>query len=573
LGDAFRVEIVDRVALSTLPDEFSIKAPASAYHELEQEVELVRVLVEDAEVLSHVHGWPASFAFPFGRGEVLVTTLGPRGWMRLRNNSDPQVGALKWTRYVATDSLRDFQFRFLNADQAELPPPEVQRDYLAQKIGYEVPSRAAVLSLLVGFCGLIGVAGFVLARGHRLEHLSWLTVAGGLAAASAIIGLGATSRNAVPPTAAEVRFAEVTPQADTMVSAGSLALYQPDANAVELKSTGGERLDPKLGDLAGQVRQLTWTDLNQWRFEGMDLPPGVRMFDVQSAMTSGEVPRAVARFGPLGLEGRLSQGMFESVEDAVIAPGFGAPLGANLSPEGVFHAGPGDQLAAGQFAADKLLSDEQLRRQQLAAAWFAGRLPQSPLQLVAWTQPVTDSMQWSAGTRQVGALMLSVPVTLERTPPDTAVAVPDALMELRTVTGSRGRSTHFDNRTRTWQSPQTSSTATRLRWQLPSAVLPMQMDRAKFTLVGNIPSRQLTVHVVRGEEQTLVADRASPSGQVEIDLADAAWLKLDEEGGITLEIGVSDPGSQVDKNTSSNATWSIRSTALDVWGKNLARKQ
>lgn len=569
LGDAFRVEVVDRVALSTLPDEFSGKTPVSEYRELEQEVELVRVLVDEAEVLSQVHGWPASFALPFGRGEILVTTLGARGWMRLRNNSDPPVEPVNWTRFVATDPLRDFQFRFLNAEQAKLPAPELQRDYLAQKIGYEVPSRTAVLSLLVGFCGLIGVVGFVLTRGHRLEHLAWLTVAAGLALAGAIIGLGATSRHSVPPTGAELQFAEVVPQADTITTAGSLAVYQPDLNALELQSRGGARLDPKLGDLAGQVRQINWTDLNQWQFERMELPPGVRMFDMQGAMTSGEVPRAVARFGPLGLEGQLTSGIFPSIEDALIATAFGAPLTANLSTEGAFHAGPDDLLASGQFSADKLLSDEQLRRQRLAGDWFAGRLPGSSLRLVAWTQPLAESMQWSAGTRQVGALLLSVPVTLERTPPDSQVAVADAFMDLRTVAGTSGRSTHFVSRSRTWQSPQTSSTATRLRWQLPRSVLPLQVDRARFTLVANIPSRQLTVHIVRGEELIPIADRSSPSGQIDIELSDAASLQLDDEGGITLEIGVSELQQQIEKDSAANATWSIRSTALDIWGKTL----
>lgn len=569
LGDAFRAEIVDRVALSTLPDEFAASTPLSAHRELEQEVELVRVLVGDAEVLSHVNSWPASFAIPFGRGEVLVTTLGPGGWMRLRNNSDPEVDAQHWTRFVATEPLRDFQFRFLNAPYAELPSPEIQRDYLAQKIGYEVPSRAAVLGLLVGFCGLIGLAGLILARGHRLEHLSWLTVAAGLVSAGAIIGLGAASQRAVPPTAAEVQFAEVVPQADTIATSGSLAIYQSDLNDVQLQSMGGPRLDPKLADLAGQVRQINWTDLNQWRFERMDLPPGVRMFDAQGWISSGDVPRAVARFGPRGLDGTLTAGVFQSVEDAMIAPAYGTPLAANMSAEGAFHAGPGDQLAAGQFSADKLLNDEQLRRQKLASAWFAGRLPNSPLRLVAWAKPVAESMKWSAGTRQVGALLLSVPVTVERTPPDSQVAVADAFMELRSVAGTSGRSTHFDNRDRTWQSPQTAATATRLRWQLPTAVLPLQVERAKFALVGNIPSRQLTVHIVRGEEQNLVVDRSSPSGQIEIELTDAAWLQPDSEGGLTLEIAVGEPTGQIETGAVANATWSIRSTTLDIWGNTL----
>jgi hypothetical protein len=99
--------------------------------------------------------------------------------------------------------------------------------------------------------------------------------------------------------------------------------------------------------------------------------------------------------------------------------------------------------------------------------------------------------------------------------------------------------------------------------------LPLQVDQARFTLVGNIPSRQLTVHIVRGEELLPIADRSSPSGQIDIDLTDAASLKLDDEGGITLEIGVSELSQQIEKDSVATATWSIRSTTLDIWGKTL----
>lgn len=569
LGDAFRVEVVDRVALSTLPEEFTLQASSGPERELEQEVELVRVLVDGAEVLSQVHGWPTSFAIPFGRGEVVVTTLGPRGWMRLRNKTDPQVDALKWTKYVANGPLRDLQFRFLHAPHAEPPSQDLQREYLGQKIGYQVPAKITVLSLLVGFCALITFAGAVLTKKHHLEHLSWLTLAGGIIAGGVIVALGSASRQSVPPTAAELQFVEAVPAADTIAAAGSLAIYQPDLNTVELTSPAGMRLTPQLSDLAGQVRQLTWTDLNRWHFEQMELPPGVRMFPTQAGLSASETPQAVARFGPLGLEGRLTPGVLISAEDALIAPAFGNPLAANLAADGTFHASPADLLATGQFTADELLSDEQLRRQTLAAAWFAGRPPGSPLHLVAWSQPLAESMRWADGTRRVGALLLSVPLTIQRTSADTSVAIPDALMDLRAVSGSSGRSAHFDNHKRRWQYPQLSTTATRLRWQLPAEVLPLKVDRATLTLSGNVPSRQLDVLAIRDDQAMPIAQRSSPSGQIEIDISDAEFLSLDDQGGITLEFKVGELSAQIAERTVANGTWSILSTTLDVWGRTL----
>jgi hypothetical protein len=569
LGDAFRVEVVDRVELSTLPDDFSAGGGPSSDGELDVAVQHLRVLVDDAEVLSRVHGWPASFVIPFGRGEVIVTTLGPRGWMRLRNSSDPVLDPRTTTRYVAINPLLDLMVRFLNAPSATLPTEELQVEYLTQKIGYEVPSRTTVLGLLIGFCTLIALAGMILGRQHRLEGVAALTVIAGLIAAGAIVGLGTAKRQAVPATAASVRFAEVVPQADTLTTTGSLAVYQPDLTLVELNSPAGTRLDPQIPDLAGQIRQLKWTDLNQWHFDRVELPPGVRVFNAESAITLSQPPRVVARFGGTGLEGKLTSGDFSSPEDAFLAATFGKAFAIHLADDGTFHAGPGDPLPPGQFMADQLLSDEQLQRQKLAAAWFAGRTPDQALRLLAWVNPPSDQMKWSAGTRQVGAVMLSVPVTIERTPPDTAVALPAGMLEVRSVEGSSGRSTFFDNRTRSWQSPKLPATATRLRWQLPAAVLPLKLDRAVLTIECNIPSRPFGVFALRDGQRVPVLQRTSPAGRIEVEIKEPDLLRLDESGGIAIEFDVGELDTQVAKAAASTGGWSILSTDLDVYGRTL----
>jgi hypothetical protein len=178
-------------------------------------------------------------------------------------------------------------------------------------------------------------------------------------------------------------------------------------------------------------------------------------------------------------------------------------------------------------------------------------------------------MQWSAGTRQVGALLLSVPLILERTPPSTAIAIPDALMDLRSVTGSSGQSAQFDAHRRTWHSPQLSASTTRLRWQLPSAVLPLKLDRATLTIDGNIPSRQLSVYAIRAGEKVAIAQRSSHAGRVQIDITEADLLTLDDQGGMAMEFEIGEIAKQLEQATVSNATWSIRSTMLDVWGQTL----
>jgi len=100
---------------------------------------------------------------------------------------------------------------------------------------------------------------------------------------------------------------EVVPQADTLVASGSIAVYQPDMNAVELDSPGGHAAGPRNFPI-WQVKfaNSPWTDLNHWHFDPLELPPGVRIFESQTTMSLERgLPRAVARFGSSGLEGNL----------------------------------------------------------------------------------------------------------------------------------------------------------------------------------------------------------------------------------------------------------------------------
>src|SRR5207302_3970072 len=113
LGDEFVCEVIDRVGLTNVRIEPATNAPSGGAAkagtagpietEYEEPVDLVRsVLAEgDFEVEYTVNGWPAAFWKSFGEGKLLVTTLGPRGWMRRRTAADarsiPDTGEFQST--------------------------------------------------------------------------------------------------------------------------------------------------------------------------------------------------------------------------------------------------------------------------------------------------------------------------------------------------------------------------------------------------------------------------------------------------------------------------------------------
>ena len=54
----------------------------------EEPVDFLRVVVDGADVRYTVDGWPAAVWLRAGRGQVLVTTLAARGWVRPRTTRD-----------------------------------------------------------------------------------------------------------------------------------------------------------------------------------------------------------------------------------------------------------------------------------------------------------------------------------------------------------------------------------------------------------------------------------------------------------------------------------------------------
>src|SRR2546430_9453094 len=59
------------------------------------------------------------------------------------------------------------------------------------------------------------------------------------------------------------------------------------------------------------------------------LPAGVRFAPFHATVITGEPIKAVARLGPDGLEGKLSAGMFQDLEDAILS----TPNGRKLDRE------------------------------------------------------------------------------------------------------------------------------------------------------------------------------------------------------------------------------------------------
>lgn len=573
LGDALDFHVVDRVSLTS----FRLASTAPGLNPLAQEpvqqherpVELVRVLLPPQERPRHtVDGWPAWFTRPVGRGLVVFSTLGARGWFRERR--PPPADPL--SPFEAFPSL-PVPHMALEVLSEEVHPNAVEetvkrdafRPMLSEEIGYSVLSLGTVGLVFGAFLAATLALALVLRKARRPELLGWLSPVVALLVAGLLVALGARSHRAAPTTLAVAQVVQGVPGTDEAAVRGLLAFYRPDSGPVEVGTREGGHFELDMSGLEGQTRRFIMTDAPAWHWENLSLPTGVRWASFQQVLATGQPLTATARLGPDGLDGRLVTGPFGAVEDAILVPVAGRNLGLRVGPDGHFQAGSGDILATGQYLADTVLSDRQQRRQELLRSAFKrpefGRTGTATETVLAWANPVDLGFDFGPIERRAGVALLALPLRLERPAPGARVTIPAPLIPYRRIENNAPTRPLMESR---------QNTDMHLRFQLPPAALPLEVEKARLVLKVDAPGREVKVSGRDGDQTTALHQVTSPLDPVRVEITDPRWLRLDPEGGLHLSVAISDPTnenapgrrvSQVEEK------WTIEYLELDVTGR------
>src|SRR5262249_56754862 len=121
------------------------------------------------------------------------------------------------------------------------------------------------------------------------------------------------------------------PDTDEASIGGLLSVYRPSAGPAEMGAGRGGLFAMNLEGLEGQARRMIWDDLDVWHWENVSLPAGVRSASFRHAVSPAGIA-AVARFGPEGIEGKLSAGPFQDLSDALLQAGGGPGVGLPARP-------------------------------------------------------------------------------------------------------------------------------------------------------------------------------------------------------------------------------------------------
>lgn len=567
VGNAHVIEEIDRWQLSQYAIEDLSHARGafiSDQWQADLPVDMVRVEAGDLEVSCRVEGWPAAFWQKVGDGEILFTTLGPRGWLNQQGKP--------------TEALKGLASRFFLPRAERTFPVETIKPLLNEQVGYRVPSRA-LASFLLG-CNTLGLVtvGSWLAYRRQLAALAWFVPALALLTTVAFIGLGWSHSTTVPPTLALRQIGRVQPETNLLQTHTWTAVY--DASADKLDARVSAESTAFLAEMAeaGETKRTVWTDDGESRLKNIRLAPGRVHYVPVTRTDSLEQPiRVLGTWGPEGLTGQVLGGPFSESSDWVIAAP-AAPLAAaraNADQTG-FVTSRSDTLAADQFIATALMSDEQRRRQSLLKSVLESSMAKQSLvdgpTLLIWSRPFESGIVLPETYQQAGWALTTIPLEILPTPPETPFAIPATFIRIENFAGKQGASSVFDPRSGRWLESTTQPTNSELRFLLPPQVVPCQLRYAKLTIKLNAPSRELTITGrSQGETVTLFRQR-DPSGVLQVEFPNPERFELDQRGGLFVGIAISGTGlQQANPTAGETSTWGIDYVRLEVEGQTSKR--
>jgi hypothetical protein len=382
MGASFISSLAEDVDLDQVRMETSENTNAGAAdmnYAVQPPAHMRRISHSGGQVTHRIDGWPAVIWVKLGQGEVMLTTLEARAWLKpvsassprfmdegmsdrfgfgrrpggdtfrrpgssdrpksddgekssSNENADPDVGlppqpsALEFMPTMTSEfSLRPWvgtmPIRF-HSSRTEPKFVATLESVASEQVGLPVFHRSTVASGMLGFVILLGgVCTWAGYRGH-LEKIGWLVPAVALFVAVPTIGFSISSKRTVLPQASVVQIVDASAGLEQADVTDYLAVYQSDSAPLLFESSAGGDLFPGkrlLGEVQLDRRQ---DDLDRWQVASDRWPVGIWNMRAKSEYR-GNLPKVSARFGQAGLElTRVppARNQASSKDDATVAP-------------------------------------------------------------------------------------------------------------------------------------------------------------------------------------------------------------------------------------------------------------
>lgn len=548
LGDRWDIAALDTVELT----EFELEGPSGVTKQaIDHGVSFTRVVAPSFEAMHTIQGVPASLHKAVGRGELVVTTLGVRGWLE----TDDSVNS-------ATRALGDFQSFVAPPEEPKLlgsADIRIFDPHIGREIGHEVLGRGLVAAVF-GFAtlGAIGAA-FWTSRAKKLELAAPASALLALVSGAVLVGLGKSSQSKTPSVAATdqlVLYSDIPDRAEVFARTSVYISPDDDAASSTLRTTrGGVVVPDRRG--AGTLERFVWTDPDHLELVGLDLRPGAAA-SLTSHFTVSEVDsaRAIIGFDADGIRGKLDLGGSAWRGQPLLVTASGTET-LEIASDGTLRRPANGVHGSGVLRGEEETARQQMARDVLRSIWY----PTKPTVLV-WSELVGTGIELPVSEK--GNSLRAIPVVFDVPAHGTRIAVPSVFLTpepLRGEAGGRKSGVVYDSSKRTWLEEMHQPMLVMMKYGLPAGFGGFDVESAELTIDLRAPGRRFDVVVLRDGKIQIAGGGVNPSGRQVFNLAGKLAPQMDADGRILVGIDVHASASMGD-----GPSWSLQRMDLSVEG-------
>ncbi|MFO1065540.1 MAG: hypothetical protein U0892_16875 [Pirellulales bacterium] len=527
-----------------------------------------------ARVSHTIEGFPAAIWIPYGRGQILLTTLEATAWTEIRTEQRTQQPNLQsnyrlrpWAVPLSIDFYEPMRHQHPLASH---DPDSQVVEYPMKHIGSPVLSRGFVLSGLAGFIAALCAAAYICSRSGRLLQFGWITPVFGLAVATPILIASTFVRQEIGSTTARLQTIETVPGGRTVHVHEWMATYLGRSDEGMLKGSTDVRYHRSSDGSPGEGSfSWMWNDIHDWEINSRAWPTWLWTAELSYDLPIDNLT-VTGSVDEHGLHLQLPKQLSDGLEDAVMvyAPGDVAVVG-NVSSGGVARIDGDTREASSSWLSGGVVNDEQLRRDQVYSRIKpdarGAAFPTFPA-LIGWTKLWGGGPKWTTERDEPGAALVFLPIKLTGPQPNQKLLVPHSLFRISSPTIDGQTTTAFLNETGKWLDESTSAVTVPIRLTLPTELIPFQAQELRFEFDVSAPQRHVRVMCRDLPDRPVLVELNSPLGAQRFKVVDESILQTMKDGTLELIVEIGERATQSNMGAGSDiGMWKIeqlRATAV-----------
>lgn len=576
LPGAWTIEEVDTITLNVVQFKRAAAAvdPAEltdgsgdgvvATVDVEDPIVMRRIVAPGFKTLLTVNGFPALLQRDYGRGSIVVVTVGGRAWTH--NDAGPALSQINGL-LAAGGPVGAFD------EPSDLLAQPAATQFVTDQIGYKIVPRSILAIILIGFAAAVIVGVFLWWRKGRLEYLGILGAGAAIVATIVLVVIGQQQRQEIPGTAAELQLVQTqSGEVDANVQ-GMLGMYHPRGAQVQLTGDQGGYAWPSAS--GGGIVRINSADLNQWQWPSLDLPSGTVQPLMYDSSASLQRPLSMSlRFDAQGLSGTVNwpDEVGEPADLLIVTPS--ANLRVHTQQQGqtttVRVSAAEDVMARSVVQGGAVLGQAQQNRAVVLEPLLSQMRFDEPM-LLAWTKGLPTGIGVEPELEHRSEALWMVPLKIEPSA-GGKVRVPWPMIEMEQVRDPKQTLKMpllpiYQRDRRQFIDQIAGASSFVGRFQLPKQVLPIELTGGRIHMDMTAIGRPVRVMIRAGEQWLDIARFESPDGGRVIDIPADVLSKatIDDQGGVLVGFHVDHPAAGTSGERTSDM-WTVRQFALEIEG-------